>query len=182
MPIHCFPFPVYIDKFKPNNTITNKNEVLVYFKRRNPEELEFIKNFLNKKNVNYVVFDYEIGYKEDNYLLFLQHAKYGIIIDAHESQGFAIEEALSCNVPLLVWNVHYMSQEHGSSYNDILCTTIPYWDKKCGETFYTISEFENIYNKFINNITTYEPRKYIVESLSPNQCGEQFLELINNYK
>ena len=51
----------------------------------------------------------------------MQKAKYGIILDAHESQGFAIEEALSCNVPLLVWNTKFMSQEYGSRYENIPC-------------------------------------------------------------
>ena len=66
----------------------------------------------------------------------IANSKYGIILDAHESQGFAIEEALSCNVPLLVWNVSSMSQEEGGNYQHIPATSIPYWDKRCGENFY----------------------------------------------
>lgn len=175
-----FPFPVEIDKFRPlENSI--KNEVFIYFKRRKPEELKFIKYFLNRKNITYTFFDYKKKYKEEDYLKCLQNSKYGIIVDAHESQGFAIEEALSCNVPLLVWKVKYMSQEEGANYTDIPCTNISYWDKRCGEFFEEREQFEEIYYKFINKIDTYKPREYILENLSPEKCAENFVKLINSF-
>ena len=86
---------------------------------------------MNNNNIKYKIFDYVKKYNEEDYLHYLQDSRYGIILDAHESQGFAIEEALSCNVPLLVWNTEYMSQEYGSHYSDIPCTSIPYWYNRC---------------------------------------------------
>tara|TARA_Y100000389_G_scaffold202955_1_gene249875 strand:+ start:902 stop:1777 length:876 start_codon:yes stop_codon:yes gene_type:complete len=180
IPFKSFPFPVEIDKFKPIEN-SEKNEVFIYFKRRKPEELLFIENFLNEQKINYKIFNYVKKYKEEEYLKCLQNAKFGIIVDAHESQGFAIEEALSCNVPLLVWNVKYMSQEEGANYKDIPCTNIPYWDKRCGEFFEEKENFIETYNKFINKIKTYKPRDYILENLSPKKCGENFIKLINNF-
>ena len=178
LPIKAFPFPVEIDKFCPNEN-SKKNEVFIYFKRRKPQELEFIKQFLNEKNITYKIFDYVERYNEEDYLKCLQNAKYGIIVDAHESQGFSIQEALSCNVPLLIWNVSFMSQEYGSNYLNIPCTNIAYWDERCGEYFYKIEDFETTYNNFINKLETYKPREYIIENLSPQKCGERFIEYIN---
>jgi len=175
-----FPFPVEIEKFCPNQH-SQKNEVFIYFKRRKSEELEYVKQFLNNKNITYKIFDYVKKYNEEEYLKCLQNAKYGIIIDAHESQGFAIEEALSCNVPLLVWNVSFMSQEHDSNYPNIPCTNIAYWDERCGEYFYKVEEFERTYNEFINKLESYKPREYILENLSPQKCGERFIELVNSF-
>ena len=175
-----FPFPVEIDRFKPieNNS---KHEVFIYFKRRKPEELKFIESFLNMKNISYKLFDYVKKYKEEDYLKCLQSGKYGIIVDAHESQGFAIQEALSCNVPLLVWKVKYMSQEEGANYPDIPCTNIQYWDKRCGEYFIEKENFEETYYKFINKIGTYKPREYILDNLTPKKCADNFVKLINNF-
>ena len=174
LPIKTFSFPVEVDKFRPieNN---QKDKVFIYFKRRNPRELLFIENFLNMKNISYKIFDYVKKYKEEDYIKCLQNAKYGIIIDAHESQGFAVEEALSANVPLLVWNVHFMSQEEGSNYPDIPCTNIAYWDERCGEYFYDMNEFDNTYNKFISKIDTYKPREYILENLTPENVVRDLL-------
>ena len=182
LPIKTFPFPVETEKFKPLNFFDEleKTEVFIYFKRRHPQELQYIKEFLENKNISYKIFDYVNHYSELDYINTLQHAKYGIILDAHESQGFAIEEALACDVPLLVWNVKFMSQEHGSRFNDIPATNTAYWDERCGESFYAKEEFEATYNKFISNIATYKPREYIIENLSTVRCAERFKELVNN--
>jgi hypothetical protein len=180
IPIKVFPFPVEVDKFCPIQN-SQKNEVFIYVKSRKPEEVEYVKQFLNYKNVTYKIFDYIKKYNEEDYLKCLQNAKYGIIIGRHESQGFAIEEALSCNIPLLIWEVKYMSQEYGYNYPDIPATVIPYWDERCGEFFYTAEEFETTYNKFITKLETYSPRAYIMENLSPQKCGEQFIELVASF-
>ena len=180
LPIKTFSFPVEIDKFKPIEN-SKKNEIFIYFKRRKISELNLITNFLDKKNIDYKIFDYVKKYKEEDYLNCLQNAKYGIIIDAHESQGFAIGEALSCNIPLLVWDAHSMSQEEGAKYPDIFCTSISYWDERCGECFYRQDEFQESYDKFIKKMDSYKPREYIIKNLGPKKCAENFVNLINSF-
>jgi hypothetical protein len=174
------PFGVDTNKFNKTKSCNNKSEIFIYFKDRSPYELEIITNFLNAKNLNYKIFSYKNRYQENDYLTFLQNSKYGIWIGRHESQGFALQEALSCDVPLLVWDVQSMNQEHNSNYADIPATTIPYWDERCGEFFYHICDVENIYNKFINNIEHYKPREFILENLSMEICEKKLIETIND--
>jgi len=177
IPLLPIPFPVDTVKFKPNNLI-KKEKVFIYFKRRSPNELNFLINFLKNNNINFVIFDYVRRYSEDSYLKYLKESKYGIILDAHESQGFAIEEALSCNVPLLVWNTKFMSQEYNSRYPNIPCSTIPYWDERCGEYFYNQNDFEKTFNLFINKLETYQPRNFIIENLSLDACLKKWNPLL----
>lgn len=176
----ALPFGVDTEKFLDNKSITEKNNVMVYFKHRNPADLYFIESFLKYKNINYSVFSYDRKYDENEYISYLQNSKFCIWVDAHESQGFALQEALSCNVPLLVWNVTSMNQEHGSTYSNLPATTTSYWDNKCGELFYNINEFELTYNKFIENINNYKPREFILENLSVDVCESKLIEFINN--
>ena len=96
----------------------------------------------------------------------------------HESQGFAIEEAMSCNVPLLVWDSVYMSQEQGYNYPNIPCTSIPYWDSRCGETFYKKEDLEKTFDIFITKL--YQPREYIMEQLSLEKCSKNLVSLLSN--
>lgn len=175
LPLKSFPFPVDTIKFCPLDN--ERNKVFIYFKRRKPDELNCVENLLKSNKIEYIIFDYVNKYDENDYLHYLQESKYGIILDAHESQGFAIEEALSCNVPLLVWNTKYMSQEYGSSYADYPCTTIPYWDDRCGEFFYNENELEKTFNIFIDKLNTYNPRQYILDNLSVDKCAENFINL-----
>ena len=176
----ALPFGVDTEKFVDNKSITEKNGVMVYFKHRNPADLYFIESFLKYKNINYSVFSYDRKYDENEYISYLQNSKYCIWVDAHESQGFALQEALSCNVPLLVWNVTSMNQEYGSTYSNLPATTTSYWDNKCGEVFYNVNEFEATYNKFIENINNYKPREFILENLSIDVCETKLIDLINN--
>ena len=103
----------------------------------------------------------------------------------HESQGFALEEALSCNVPLLVWNVKLRIQEMGMEdiYKNIKSpvTTIPYWDERCGEYFYDKNELEMVFNKFMDKLDIYKPREYILENVSIDVCNDKWKNLINNH-
>jgi len=177
IPIKVLPFAVDCDKFKPDE-IKKRDKIFIYFKQRLPSELNFIKSYLNEKKIDYFIFVYS-KYNENDYLQYLKESKYGIIIGRHESQGFAIEEALSCDVPLLVWSVTSMKQENSKiKYNDISATTIPYWDDRCGEFFTKKSDFEKTYNTFLNNLDTYKPREYVLENLNDDACSKILYDLI----
>ena len=177
--IKALPFGVDTNKFINIKTISEKKLVFIYFKRRNTIELNFLLDFLQSKNIEFKIFNYTEKYSEEEYINYLQNSKFGIWLDAHESQGFALEEALSCDVPLLVWNISSMNQEYGSNYTNISATTIPYWDERCGEYFYDVNELDNIFDKFISKLNNYKPREYILENLTFEKCEEK---LINIYK
>ena len=171
------PFGVDTDRFSPNKeNKENENNVIVYFKGRMPEELEVITQYLNNQEIPFRIFSYRDGYNEQEYIEYLQSCKYGIWLDAHESQGFALEEALSCNVPLLVWSVSKLNQEYGYDYPDFPATTIPYWDANCGEVFYNACDFESMFQTFLSKIDSYQPREYIVSNLSIEICEKKFIE------
>ncbi len=173
--IKSIPFGVSTDQFK--EITTNKTNVFIYYKRRDPSELKLLQYFLNYKFVNYKIFSYTDRYDENDYLQYLQNSQYGIVLDAHESQGFALEEAMSCNVPLLVWSATSMKQEYVSTYEDIKCTSVPYWDNRCGEIFYDRKDLEKTFDFFISKLKTYTPRQYILENLSIEKCKQKFIQL-----
>jgi hypothetical protein len=175
-----FAFGVDTERFVNTKDIQSRNQVFIYFKRRHPNELHYLENFLKSKNISYRIFSYVDRYVENDYLNYLQNSKYGIWLDAHESQGFALEEALSCNVPLLVWNISSMKQEYGTSYNNIPATTIPYWDETCGEFFYNGNELNNTFEIFVSKLDTYKPRDFILNNLSIDICENNLIDLVNN--
>jgi glycosyltransferase involved in cell wall biosynthesis len=176
MEIRSVPFAVDIDRFREVRPIHERTQVFIYYKNRSPNDINFVMSMLQHHGIVGKVFQYG-KYTENEYLSYLQQSKCGIIVDAHESQGFAIEEALSCGVPLLVWSIKSMNQEYRSSYPDIKATTVPYWDDRCGEVFYESSEFESKLAVFLSNLETYRPRDYIVEHLSPDVCEKQFTSI-----
>ena len=180
--LRILPFGVDTDLFRPLiEGDVKKENVVVYFKRRKPEELQFVENILRYYRFPYRVFVYG-SYSEADYMEYLKGAKYGIWLDAHESQGFALEEALSMNVPLFVWNVRVMSQEYGSSYPDFVATTIPYWDDSCGEVVYHWQDFLKVYSVFLKRLDSYRPREFVIKGLSVDVCSGRFLDLVREVK
>jgi len=178
LPVKQFPFPVNTERFGERKI---KNKVFIYFKRRSPKERTILQNFLKNRNIEYLIFDYVKKYNENDYLNFLKESKFGIILDAHESQGFAIQEALSCDVPLLVWNVVRLSQEYKSNYPTSFASSIPYWDSRCGEVFHNSYELNDKFNTFISKLDTYKPRNFILENLSLNICTSNFRKLLDSF-
>ena len=174
------PFGVDTNRFCEVKPINERNLVFIYYKSRQPRELEFIENLLRNSNISYRIFSYHHRYNEDEYLEYLQNARFGIWVDAHESQGFALEEALSCNVPLFIWNIRSMNQEYGQTYPDNSATTIPYWDNRCGEDFYDMSDFKEKCDRFFSNLSNYRPREFILENLSMTVCEEKFMNFFTN--
>ena len=182
LPIKSFPFPVEIDMFKPTKEKSEKTDVFVMFKHRHPDEMKYIENYMKSKNIPFRSFRYG-AYKQEDYLHYLQTCKYGIWLGRHESQGFALEEALSCDIPLLVWSVTNMRQQHGwSGCPDVPGTTIAFWDERCGEYFEKQEDFEKTYELFLQKLDTYRPREFIENTVSVKQCAENLVHLFETYK
>lgn len=165
------PFGVDCKMYKNVHTINDRKDVLIYFKSRRQEELAFVTNYLTLNKIDYTIFYHGIEYEETDYLKFLQQkAKFGIWIGRHESQGFALEEAMAANVPLFVWDVVSMKQEVGQNYPNVFTTCVPYWDARCGEKIDHVNEFCKMFEIFISKLPLYEPRKYILENVSMEAC------------
>lgn len=180
------PYPVDIDRFCPDNTIQKKNDVFIYLKFKKTHEVQYIINFLKNLNFNVKIFNYEQKYSEEEYISYLKKSCFGIWIGINESQGFALQEALSCNVPLLVHNVKNMGQqpehETNKTYCDIESTTVPFWDNRCGELFYSPEEFEKAFLIFIVKLTDYKPREFILENLeTKNLFNKKWKPLIEEF-
>jgi len=180
------PFAVDTELFKPKDS-PKLYDCFVYFKRRHIDELNYVTSILDKKNMKYKVIVYG-KYKEEDYINTLHSSKFGIWIGCHESQGFALEEALSCNLPLLVFNCSSMFQEYNEK-NEICYknelgryslkgTTIPYWDDTCGIAFTKKEEFKTNLERMLREYNQFQPRMYIENKLSPIACIDRLLKEI----
>lgn len=158
-----------------NDVCTLKEvDFLIYFKRRNRDDLNKIISFLNEIKKSYMVIEYG-NYSESDFKDKISKSRYGIVVDNCESQGIAIMEMLACNLPLLVWDVNTWN-DRGDS-NKCVATSIPYWDHRCGEYFIDFNDFETKYNIFIKK--SYNPRNYIIENHTIDKSIEKLLYIIN---
>lgn len=179
--IPILPYAFCIDELKYNESNKEKSEIFIYLKNRNMDEINFVLDYLNKIGIKYTIINYG-NYNEDDFIELLGKSKYGIWIGSHESQGFALECALSCGVPLLVWNVSKLCQETGCPaiyYSaKTIATSIPYWDTRCGEYFYDKEQFIETFEKFLSKLDQYKPRNFILETLSTKIRANALADLV----
>lgn len=173
------PFPVDIDRFCPKEKSGNP---VIYFKRRDPEILNEFRSLFS--DIGFEFFDYSQGYKEDNFLHKISRAPYCVWIGTHESQGFALQETLSCNTPVFVIEAKDLREEQGGPWDsffpgrDLPCTSASYFDSRCG----MISSPENYkldFYKFLNSLNLYFPREFIIETLSAESCIKKWNKVLN---
>jgi hypothetical protein len=161
--IIVWPVGIDTDYFKDFSNEHKTNDCLIYFKRRDESELNLVISFLKSINQTYQIVKYG-SYSESDFLNHLKSSKYGIVINKCESQGIAIQEMMSTNLPLLVWDTPIWD-DRGETFK-IEATSVPYWDRRCGYKFTKFEEIDDIFNTFIEKKNTYSPRHFILEHLS----------------
>lgn len=170
--IKVWPVGIDTEKFSDKSNFEKKYDFLIYFKRRDILELRQVISYLIENNLKYVILEYG-NYTEDYFLELMSNCKYGFVIDNCESQGIAIQEMMSCNLPLLVWDVKNWNDRGEEFTCD--ATTIPYFDQRCGFKFYDLN---NIFPDFFKG--NYQSRIFILENLSLLKSSESLLHIINN--
>jgi len=172
------------NKDKKNTEILIYNKIRWNIEEKEQELLHPIILRLQKENISYKYIRYG-KYKESEYKEALSDCKAMIFLCEHETQGIACNEALSSGVPVFAWDEHIIRDPYYIKLksNHIPCTSVPFFNKQCGETFKNIYEFHlkfsDFYNKAINN--EYQPEKYVAEKLSMESSVARLLEVINTY-
>lgn len=188
VPMKELPFSIDTDKFKPALDSDSKEiDCILYIKHRSNRLIKNTIDLLNIKNIKYKVFKYG-NYNEQEYLDSLNRSKFMLTLDAHESQGFALEEALSTGVPLLVVDATTMYEETNDGINPIyaifkpkkLCSTsVPYWSDECGIKITEPAELSDAIDKMMAHYKDFNPREYILRTLSDEVCMKRILDYFN---
>jgi GR25 family glycosyltransferase involved in LPS biosynthesis len=183
------PYGIDVDTFQPVKNINEKtHDCLIYFKDRDPQLLEDAIKTLKNRGLSYLIIHYR-HYQEYDYKDHLDRCKFMIVIGRHESQGFAIEEAMAKNIPLLVLDCESMYDEvtygekvyekHKQNNKNLLATAVPYWSNECGIKITKIDELNKSLDVMTENLETYRPRDYILKTLTDSICMERILNYFN---
>lgn len=183
--LEIWPTGIDLNEFSP--AVDKKNDIVtIYFKKRYEDELRFVENILNSIGLNYEIIFYG-RYNEEQFKYILNRSRYLIWIGMHESQGIALQEVLSCNVPILVWDVHnfgyFTTPNLKNTFNaeelSYPCaTSAEYFDNRCGIKICNKNKLLDGIKFMEKNYESFNPRQYIIENLS---LEKQARELINFY-
>lgn len=183
-PLRAWPVGIDTDAFVPKNPKSTNGKIMVYHKEREPNELRIILGCLDSIDLEYNLINYG-QYQESDYKKILQNTLFIIWHGCHESQGIALQEALACNVPILVCDVTKLSQQYGrnwdKSLDSIRVTSAPYFDESCGKKITDLSLLKQSIESMIDNLNRYAPREHILKNLSLEKQAKDFVELWNHW-
>ncbi len=177
------------EKYRPQKS-TEEFDFLIYDKIRWPETpqyqglLQTCQQELERAGCTSLSIRYGKypGGKESSYHSMLRRCRAMIYLSENETQGFAYNEALSMNVPLLAWNFGKWCDpmRHELSMENAPATSIPYWDERCGVDFQGREDFAEKLDLFLEMLRSnrFSPRDYVMENLRIDQGAQRYLTLL----
>jgi len=173
--------------WKPAPGAEKTTDILLYDKirwereRYERELLERVRAELRQQSRSFSEIRYG-GYEEDTFHRVLGECRAMIFLCEHETQGFAYQQALACDVPILAWDRGGFWQDpefypHEVEFGPV--TSVPYWDGRCGAKFRDASEFATRFEAFWQGVQTgsFQPRDYIRENLGLEARARAYAEL-----
>jgi hypothetical protein len=175
------PFPLPYDELVP--VTEPKTQIILYSKLRPPNIVDDCHREIQKvfPDVPIVIFKYG-QYHYADWLTHLRKAMLVVFVIGTESQGFAVQEAMCLDVPILLFDVQtvnecYCGPKDQSQWFDheIYSRPIPgtaknLWDARCGEHITDFQLVSETLAKMKDTLTEYHPRQIILEHLAPEQC------------
>ena len=98
-----------------------------------------------------------------------------------------MQECLSMNVPIFLWNVTSMKNEYTNQNlqyyarysQNLYATSAPYWDDRCGKIWsgkkWSGNNMKTEIEEFMKG--SYNPREYVLETLSDKVCFSNLLKI-----
>jgi len=164
---------VDINKWKPSNIV--KQKCLIYYKTPNSKLLNVVYNKLNQSNIEPILLKYG-SYTPEGYKTALDQAQFCIFISVTETQGVALLESWSMNVPTLVWNSAIWEYQ-GFKYEK--ASSCPYLNSKLGLDFKGIKDFEITFDSFLNKINDFTPREIVSNNFKTTDSAERFIKILS---
>ena len=172
--LHIWFAGVDAEYWKPTNT-KNSKEVLVYWKTEPEPFCAQVESVIRKKGFNPVRIQYG-SYKKEHYKKMLEQAVFVVFISKVESQGIALLEAWSMDVPTLVWNPQDF-RAYGKVYSEV--SSCPYLTDACGRDWKYLPQLEALLDKASEIIASCASRQWVHENMTDAHSAQCMLDFIN---
>ena len=187
-----WPAGIDTDKWVPAVEVSERDteaEILIYDKT--PRDgaafdtnlVQPIRAYLRAGNLSCCEVRYG-RYSNEEYQAKLRRARAMIFLSAHESQGLAYQECLSCNVPVFAWDQGFWLDPVRHKYGRpvVRATSVPFFDERCGSRFRDFGEFAAGFGPFLEQARSgaFRPREFILENLTIEKSTRRMLEIYDS--
>ena len=182
-PLRAWAVGIDAGDFPPRAHVPDDAPVLVYFKERDPEELERVLSLLRRHAMRHEVISYG-SYSQSDYLAALARCSFVIWLGRQESQGIALQEALTTDVPVLVIDAISLFQQYPPDKPRALfpprlastrTSSAPYFDERCGIRVDSLNHLDDSLALMRERLPSFEPRQFVRENLSLEKQAREFV-------
>lgn len=158
---------------------TRKNKYILFVKDAPSELVEHVTKLLTTLTLPFDTLRYGT-FTQKEYFEKLKAAKGMIYLQKVESQGIALQEAWSFNVPTLVWNKGHFKYPH-TNIEVTGAISAPYLSPETGMFFSNIDDVEVKLREFVSHIDSFTPRTYCIDNLSDSVSADIYTKIITEH-
>lgn len=160
--LHVWPSGVDATYWTPDSRQDTALDFLIYLKADNRALLTTLLELLDRNRLTHHTIEYG-RYLPSDYRALLRSSRFMAFLSESESQGIALFEAWSCDVPTLVRDRGYWRYPDGM-YEWIGASSAPYLTATCGLSFKDADDLPGKLDGFLDRAHSYAPREFILAS------------------
>lgn len=153
------------------------NNVLVYWKTESELFCSQVEKTLKKNNWYPIRIQYG-HYNKNQYRNILSDVAFAVFISRSETQGLALVEAWSMDIPTLVWDQQQPIISLGKTSWPV--SACPYLCKENGLEWKNIHEFEIVLKNITSQLGLFNPRNWVLRNMSDEVSAQLLLKIINS--
>ena len=99
-----------------------------------------------------------------------------VFLSAFETQGIALAEAWSMNVPTLVWDPRGNAEWRGRRFTS--GSSAPYLTPATGAAFRAVDELQPVLERALRSAGSFQPREWVLANMTDAVCSRRLYELV----
>lgn len=170
----CWYVGVDVDYWRPRGP-KQKGKVLVYWKTEKEEFCSAVERMLIEKGYAPARITYG-KYTSQEYKHTLDKCEFAVFLSRSESQGVALAESWSMDVPTLVWDPGELFYR-GKAFEQV--SACPYLSSETGKRWKDLPELEKLLADYDSYKDQFNPRIHTVKNFSDEVCAQSLLHFIS---
>jgi len=156
--------------WKPCNTITSNNKILIYCKTDDLKLCAKAEQVVQKCGFTPIRIKYG-QYNKETYRKILSEVQFSIFLSSSESQGIALAESWSMNVPTLVLRANENQMISGKLFTNV--SSAPYLNKSVGDFWDNTKDLISL----LTSNKKYQPRKWILKNMTDEVSAKKLINI-----
>jgi hypothetical protein len=115
-------------------------------------------------------------FKPEDYRRLLDRSVLGVFLSTFETQGLALAEAWSMDVPTLAWDPQGDAEWRGRHFHSR--SSAPYLTPETGRLWRTLDELESELRSVLGDRSAFHPRAWVLANMTDAICATSLMNLI----